>query len=712
MSITGILNGYYPALSVANMQTQLTALQAQLTTGEKSTDYAGIGSNRSLAIALQTQLAAYGNYSNVMTNVSTRLTLAQQALTQIGTTTNQVQAAALNSPFVLNQSGQTPDQQTVMGQLGQVIDALNTQVGTSYLFSGTATNTPAVASTSTILNGNGAQAGFEQVMSERAQADLGTNGLGRVVIPPTSASPADVAGAGATLSPDAIASMSGIQNISALSSAGGTLVINGQPVTINPGDNAAAILGDISGQSGATGVTAALDSSNHLVLQSANASTAVAIGGASTGSLLAELGLSASTANPVNLVTQGAVTNGDQLVIGVGANPATTITFGNGPGQVSTLAGLNAALSGLAGGTASVDPTNGNISVRALNGTDSITTAFTGVGPVSNFGITTGTAAPAAGTRVSLGEDVAGSVFGLKIASVTSTLTGATVAGPTGSPANTTVDLGSNPKAGDTLTYTFNLPDGTTQQLTLTATTASPPAVNQFTIGTTPAATATNLQAALTNSVKTLAATSLTAASAVAAGNEFFATGGNPPQRVNGPPFATATSLTAGTSANTVFWYTGENGTMPARSTASAQIDPSTTVSFGMRANEPALATSVENMALFATMTFSASDPNAQARYQALTQRINTNLNIPAGSQTVTSIEGDIANTQISIKTATDNNTQTTATLQNMIQSIEGVSNYDVSAQLLSTQTSLQATLQVTALLAKTNLATMLGPLG
>ncbi len=708
MTISGILNGYFQAQAVANMQTQLGSLQTELSSGEKSSDYAGIGNDRSLGIALQSQVAAAGNYGNVMTNVSTRLSIAQQALTQIGTSTNQVASSTLNSQFgPLNQNGQTVDQQTASGQLQQVLDSLNTQVGTSYLFSGTASNTPSVASASTILNGSGSQAGLNQVISERAQADLGSNGLGRLVIPSTSA--AHLIGTGATLSPDVTASMTGSQDISALASAGGTLVINGHSVTINAGDNAAAIVTDINAQTGTTGVTASLGPNNHLVLAGATASTAVTIGNTSTGSLLTEVGLTASTANPVNLLTQGAVTSGDQLVLGVGSNPATTITFGTGPGQISTLAGLNSALAGppgVAGGIASVNTANGNISVTALDTTSSITTAFTGVGPVTNFGIAAGTTAPGSGTRVSLSEDVAGSVFGLKIASVASTLTGATVAGPTGAPANTTVDLGSNPNAGDTLTYNFNLPDGTTQALTLTATTTSPPAAGQFTIGATPAATATNLQAALTSSVSTLAASSLTAASAVAAANEFFSS--NPPQRVNGPPFATATSLIAGTSQNTVDWYTGENGGIPARSTASAQIDPSTSVSFGMRANEPALTNSVENIALFSAMTFSASDPNAKARYEALTQRISTNMNIPSGSQTVTSIETDITSSQTAIKTATTDSAQTTATLQNMIQSIEGASSYDVSEQILNMQTRLQASLQVTAMLSKVNLATLL----
>ena len=145
------------------------------------------------------------------------------------------------------------------------------------------------------------------------------------------------------------------------------------------------------------------------------------------------------------------------------------------------------------------------------------------------------------GTAPSVTMSPDSSPFGFKLASVSSNLTGATV---TGSPPSISVDLGSNPNAGDTISFGLTLPDGSSQTITLTATTASPPGANQFTIGATANATATNLQAALTTAVSNLAQTALPAASAIAAANNFFSS--DPPQRVNaGPPanFATATSL-------------------------------------------------------------------------------------------------------------------------------------------------------------------------
>jgi flagellar hook-associated protein 3 FlgL len=332
MSISGVGAGNPPAVqSMINLQNQLDQLSQELGTNQKSSTYSGLGSQSGVTIGLDAQLAAINGYSNAITDVGTRLTVAQTALQQIaagGTTV--LDSINQGGSFSIDNTGQTQVQESAASQLDQILSTLNTQAGNQYLFSGTAVNQPSVASTDEILNGNGAQAGLKQVIAERNQADLGANGLGRLVIP------------------------------------------------------------------------------------------------------------------------------------------------------------------------------------------------------------------AAVGSTVSISEDVAGSAFGFKLASVSSSLTGATVTGPSGSPAAISVDLGAtNPNNGDSITFTFNLPDGTTQNLTLQATSSATPGTDQFSIGATPAATATNLQAALTTAVGQLADSSLSAASAVAAGNDFF---GNPPQRVAGPPFSTATS--------------------------------------------------------------------------------------------------------------------------------------------------------------------------
>jgi flagellin-like hook-associated protein FlgL len=308
-------------------------------------------------------------------------------------------------------------------------------------------------------------------------------------------------------------------------------------------------------------------------------------------------------------------------------------------------------------------------------------------------------------TSVQVAEDAI-SPFGFKIAGVTSNLTGATVT-PSGPPTASTVDLGvTNPSNGDTIKYDFTLPDGSSESITLTATTSATPGPNEFAIGATSAATAANMQTALTASVTKLADTSLTAASAMVAANDFFnIDAANPPQRVlPGPTLATATSLVPGTAANTVSWYTGEAGAGPARATATASVDPTITVSYGTRANEQGIRWVVQNVAALAAMTFSQSDPNAAARNSALTQRVAPALDVPAGTQKIEDIETELAGAQTTMVSATDRHNQTKTTLANMIDHIEGVSNEEVASKIMALQTSLQASLQTTALLLKTSL--------
>ena len=308
------------------------------------------------------------------------------------------------------------------------------------------------------------------------------------------------------------------------------------------------------------------------------------------------------------------------------------------------------------------------------------------------------------GTGVSLTEDAG--VFGFKLVGAATNASGATVTGPSAPPAVLSVDLGAtNPSAGNTVTFTFKLPDGTTRDLKLTATTSSTPAAGEFTIGANTTATAANLQASLTQGLGTLAQTELVAASAVTAGDNFFNTdASNPPQRVDGPPFDTATGLIAGTAANTVQWYLGDNGTDNPRTTALARADTSLTVAYGARANEQALRTSVQSMAIFTAVSFNPTDPNGQGQYAALKDRLNTALVGSANTQKVSDLAGELAGAQTSLNNAKDRHDQANTTLQNLLQSVEGATPEQVGTQILAMQTSLQATLQTTALLLKTSL--------
>jgi len=498
MTISGIQSNLAPLMqSVQDINKQLDDLNRQLGSGQKADTYAGLGSQSGVTVALNAQLSALSSYDATITNVGTTVSLQQLVLQQISTLGNTAQTAAMQPSFAVDSTGQTTAQKTAENQFEQIISLLNTQGANGYLFSGSGLSQASVDTADHIMNGNGAQAGLKQVIAERNQADLGADGLGRLVIP------------------------------------------------------------------------------------------------------------------------------------------------------------------------------------------------------------------SASGSSVSVSEDSATSPFGLKLASVSSSLTGATVTGPSGSPAGITVALGAtNPNNGDSVSFIFTLPDGTTQTLKLQATTSTTPGANQFTIGATPAATAANLQAALTAGVSQIGATSLTAASTMAASSNFF---DDPPQRVSGSP-ATATSLVNGTTANTVFWYTGDDSSSSARSSQTARIDPSTTVSYGTQANEQGIQQVLQSVAALAATTYSASNPNASASYTALNSRVYTALGAPAGVQNITDIEAGLANAQTSMAAATSQHAQTSNSLTNMLQSIEGVDPNQVGAQILSLQTSLSASLSVTARMAQLNLLTYLSP--
>lgn len=134
------------------------------------------------------------------------------------------------------------------------------------------------------------------------------------------------------------------------------------------------------------------------MLTSADAETNIVIGGTSTLAVLTELGLSAGTTNATNLLTQGAAAAGQTLTFKIGANPTLTLTFGTGVGEITTLAELNTALSGIVGGTASADPADGNVTVTSATSTDTIVVG--GDATKLNFGINTSTALPSNGTVV------------------------------------------------------------------------------------------------------------------------------------------------------------------------------------------------------------------------------------------------------------------------------------------------------------------------
>ena len=136
-----------------------------------------------------------------------------------------------------------------------------------------------------------------------------------------------------------------------------------------------------------------------------------------------------------------------------------------------------------------------------------------------------------------------------------------------------------------------------------------------------------------------------------------------------------------------------------------ARADQALSVSYGARANEEALAhRGAEPRGVRGDRNSRTPIPNGEAQYSALKQRVGAALD---GSRQRTEDRrhpGELAGAQTALTNAKDRHHQTNTTLQDLLQSVEGAPTEEVAAQILALQTSLQATLQTTAMLLQTNL--------
>ena len=159
-----------------------------------------------------------------------------------------------------------------------------------------------------------------------------------------------------------------------------------------------------------------------------------------------------------------------------------------------------------------------------------------------------------------------------------------------------------------------------------------------------------------------------------------------------------------GTEADTVFWYIGDDATDNARMTSIARVDDAITIGYGARANEEGIRHTVQNIAVFAAMTFSSSDPDARDQYSALLNRVGTALSPPSGVQRLEAIQTEIAGAKLAADAAGERLADRKPVLQGMVDAIESVPLEEVGAMLLQLNTRFQATLQTTAMLSQFNL--------
>ncbi|MBX3492000.1 MAG: flagellar biosynthesis protein FlgL [Parvibaculum sp.] len=482
--------------SISSMRAQFDDLQRQLATGLKADSYAKLGTDRNMVLSLSHQLSQLQTYTRTISQAQMRIEVSSDALTRVADIASTMKTTSLTTGFELVNGKQTSAQVTAAMQFDEIINLLNLNIEDRYLFGGRDTQTPPVAVPDAMMNGVDDKAGLKQFIDERAQADLGADGRGRL-----------------------------------------------------------------------------------------------------------ELDLT--------------------------------------------------------------------------------------------------------GNALTLSEDAAPSVFGFKLADAASTLSNATVTGPAGAPAEIEVDFTGVPLAGEKLTLDLALPDGTTARVTLTATEANPPAAGEFTIGVDATATATNFQAALDQAIQSEARTTLTAASAVEAANNFFDyANGGAPQRVDGPPFGTATALRDGTDADTVFWYRGDQTGTPGNNMI-ARIDDGRQVAYGARADQEAIRDTLKAAALMTAVEYADDGAEANASYKALTKRVGTTLNFE-GKPSVESIVTGLGLTAATLANTQDRHDNMMSVANGILGDIQNADPYEVGVKLTTLQTQLEASYQVTAMLSRMSLVNYL----
>ena len=194
MTISGVSGRTsYIGSGILDLRSQLDTLTQQLASGKISNTYAGQGSGRSLAIGLRSQLSGLAGYADTAVNLNTRINVANLSLQRLVDVGSSVKGAAVSAVSAIDNNGQTAGQKTASLGFFDSVDMLNARSGDRYLFSGRATDTPPVTAADVIMNGNGAQAGLKQLILERKQADVGTSGLGRVVLTAPSATSVQIA---------------------------------------------------------------------------------------------------------------------------------------------------------------------------------------------------------------------------------------------------------------------------------------------------------------------------------------------------------------------------------------------------------------------------------------------------------------------------------------------------------------------------------------
>ncbi|SFO66174.1 Flagellin FlgL [Cohaesibacter marisflavi] len=305
------------------------------------------------------------------------------------------------------------------------------------------------------------------------------------------------------------------------------------------------------------------------------------------------------------------------------------------------------------------------------------------------------------GPTMTLSEEVTD--FGYKLSAVTSTLSNVTVAGPAGSPASIDVTVTGEPVAGQVLSFTFDMPDGSSEIIQMTGHQgATSPSEGKFSVSGAPGTIATAIQDVLTYQLGQNVASAGEAASRIQGSMDFFLTsGGGEPKRVVGVP-ETATTLDTATAAGkpTLNWYVGDNDALvSSRDTAKVQIDNKLDVSYGARANEDSIARQLAYMTAFSLPTYDQNSDADEERYTTFADAISSGLSSVNQGDVVKTTLTEIGVASKVMEDANLRHHTSLSMLQTALTDKEGINDEEVAAKIMTIRTTIEASYQAASMM-------------
>ncbi len=709
---------------ISKLQARFATLQVQLGTGKKATNLAELGGDRYYDLSIRNRLARIDGYQANITTSQLRFSMLDNTVSRLDAIESTARTAITPASYGTSNInfGTAPSQ--ALSSLDEVLNLLNTDIDGRYLFGGTSTDTKPVESTSAIMDGVAGRAGFRTVVGERKAADLGVNGLGRleataaggtVTLAEDGAHPfgfklstlasssasialtqptgtpqslsvtfnaAPTAGETVTIGlslPDGTEEAITLKAVTGTPGAGeyqigtsspgtttatqasvatapGTFTVNGRSFSINSGDDATTIAGLINADT-LSGVTATVGTgadAGKLVL-TAN----VGNGDVDVTATVAGIGIATGTYAAVNQQAATAANFSTALQTALGAAANTKLA------AASTYAAADNFFNGRGEPVLRVDgpPFATATAVKAATAGDTVLWykgATQGI-KIDDLGRLS---TAVNGTTATLRETAPVSAgYGFRLQTVSNGLSNVTATLANTSPDDLSVAFAGLPTPGQSLSIQLGLPDGSSKTVTLKAVSGAA-GPGEFSISTDPTPATANAQTAAN--------------------------------------FGAALKLSLGVAA-------GQAAGNP-RMSVGSKIDDSTTISYGVQANESGTLAMVRSLAAMAVETYTDADPTSKGRFDAMANR-----NISRLAESHNNEDGSIERVAVELGTAqavaanvASRHTSYKDQLQTMLDRIEEAPKEEVAMELLALQTQLTASYQATTMISQLSLVNFL----